>query len=120
MEGIPLKKIFTYLSITIATMFGLYIGFSCSSASAGDIIKIYKDTCELCHGPDGKGTEAGKQFEVPDFSNIEYQRSRTDADMKKSMTEGTKNPNYIKLVDLGVDLADLDGLIVKVREFGGK
>ena len=31
--------------------------------------------------------------------------------MKESMTNGTKNPNYVKLSDLGVDLADLDALI---------
>ena len=115
-----MKKILTYCAIPMATMFGIYLGFPSFTAYAGDVNKIYKDTCELCHGADGKGREAGKQFEVPDFTNPEYQKSRTDADMKKSMTEGTKNPNYVKLSDLGVDAADLEPLIKLVREFGGK
>ncbi|BBO18891.1 cytochrome c [Candidatus Brocadia pituitae] len=115
-----MKKILTNCTIPIATMFGIYLSFSSVTAHAGDVKKIYKDTCELCHGADGKGSEAGKQFQVPDFTNPEYQKSRTDADMKKSMTEGTKNPNYVKLSDLGVDAADLDPLVKLVREFGGK
>lgn len=115
-----MKRIFTYCALPVATMFGLYLGFSSTTAHAGDIKKTYKDTCELCHGVDGKGSEAGKQFGVPDFTNPDYQKSRTDAQMKESMTNGTKNPNYVKLSDLGVDLADLDALVKLVREFNGK
>lgn len=112
-----MKKIFSYCTIPITAMVGLYFGFASSSVNAGDINMIFKDTCELCHGPDGKGSEAGKQFGVPDFSNADYQKSRTDAQMKESMTNGTKNPNYVKLSDLGVDLVDLDALIKVVRGF---
>ena len=101
-------------------MFGVYLSLPTFTVNAGDVNKIYKDTCELCHAADGKGSEAGKQFGVPDFSNAEYQKSRTDAQMKESMTNGTKNPNYVKLSDLGVDLADLDALVKLVRELGGK
>lgn len=111
-----MKKIFSYCVVP-AAVFGLFIHFSSFTANAGDAKKIYKDTCELCHAADGKGSEAGKQFGVPDFSNAEYQKSRTDADMKLSMTNGTKNPNYVKLADLGVDAADIDGLIAVVRGF---
>lgn len=113
-----MKKIFSYCAIPVVTMFGLYLSFSSNVVNAGDIQKTYKDTCELCHGADGKGSEAGKQFGVPDFSDPEYQKSRTNAQMKESMTNGTKNPNYVKLSDLGVDLADLDGLVGIVRGFG--
>lgn len=109
-----MKKIISYCVIPVVALF---VGFAGYSVHAGDINKVYKDTCELCHGPDGKGSEAGKQFGVPDFSNADYQKSRTDAQMKDSMTNGTKNPNYVKLSDLGVDLADLDGLITMVRGF---
>ncbi|MCF6159667.1 MAG: hypothetical protein E3K32_14125 [wastewater metagenome] len=115
-----LKKFFRYYSIPIVTICSLYLGLSTSSVNAGDVNKVYKDTCELCHGADGKGTEAGKQFGVPDFSDPHYQSSRTDVQMKESMINGTKNPNYVKLSDLGVDPADLDPLIGIVRGFGGK
>lgn len=115
-----MKRFFCYYAIPVATIFGLYAGFISPTVNAGDVEKIYKDTCELCHGMDGKGTEAGKQFGVPDFANPDYQKSRTDAQMKESMTNGTKNPNYVKLSDLGVDLADLDALIQVVRGFNGK
>ena len=110
-----MKKIITYGVAPVAAIFGLFL--TVAPVHAGDINKLYKDTCELCHGPDGKGSEAGKGFGVPDFSSAEYQKSRTDADMKKSMTEGTKNPNYIKLSDLDVEAANIDPLIKNVREF---
>ena len=45
-----MKKIFSYCAIPVATMFGLYLGFASSSVNAGDVNKIFKDTCELCHG----------------------------------------------------------------------
>lgn len=110
-----MKKVITYGVAPIAAIFGLFL--TVAPVHAGDINKVYKDTCELCHGPDGKGSEAGKGFGVPDFSSADYQKSRTDAQMKESMTNGTKNQNYVKLSDLGVDVADLDPLIKMVREF---
>ncbi len=112
-----MKKILTYCAIPAAVMFSAYFGFPTFTVNAGDVHKIYKDTCELCHGADGKGSEAGKQFGVPDFTSAEYQKSRTDAQMKESMTNGTKNPNYVKLSDLGVEPSELDGLIKVVRGF---
>lgn len=115
-----MKRFLNYCTIPIVTVFGVYLGFPTFTANAGDIKKIYKDTCELCHGADGKGSEAGKQFGVPDFTNPDYQKSRTDAEMKESMVNGTKNPNYVKLSDLGVDASDLEPLVKLVREFGGK
>ncbi|MDN3514263.1 MAG: hypothetical protein NG747_07675 [Candidatus Brocadia sp.] len=115
-----MRRFLNYCAIPVVAMFGVYFSFAASTVNAGDVKKIYKDTCELCHGADGKGSEAGKQFGVPDFSNPDYQKSRTDAQMKESMTNGTKNPNYVKLSDLGVDIADLDALVTVVRGFGGK
>lgn len=112
-----MKKIFSYCAVPVAAIFGLYLNFSGTVVNAGDVQKVYKDTCELCHGADGKGSEAGKQFGVPDFTNSDYQKSRTDAQMKESMVNGTKNPNYVKLSDLGVDVADIDGLVGIVRGF---
>lgn len=112
-----MRKLFSYSIFTATAIFSLYFVQPGFTASASDVTLIYKDTCELCHGPDGKGSEAGKQFGVPDFSNPDYQRSRTDEDMKESMTKGTKNPNYVPLGDLGVDLSLLDALIQIVRGF---
>jgi hypothetical protein len=92
-------------------MFGIYLGFPSFTAQAGDINQIYKDTCELCHAKDGKGSEAGKQFGVPDFSSADYQKSRTDAQMKESMTNGTKNPNYVNFQTLGLILLNSTTLL---------
>ncbi|MCF6147858.1 MAG: hypothetical protein E3K37_04280 [Candidatus Kuenenia sp.] len=114
-----MKKLISYCTISATAIFGLYFIQPSFTATANDVNQIYKDTCELCHGPDGKGTEAGKQFGVPNFADPDYQRSRTDEQMKESMTKGTKNPNYVPLGDLGVDLSHLDALVQIVRGFGG-
>lgn len=53
--------------------------------------RLWKSKCASCHGMDGKGeTEKGKKMKVADYSTADWQKGRTDADIKKAIMEGVK------------------------------
>lgn len=49
------------------------------------------DACNYCHGNGGVGTSVGKQKGVPDFTNAEWQASRTDAQLIEHTNTGSAN-----------------------------
>ncbi|MCQ4573947.1 MAG: cytochrome c [Candidatus Brocadiales bacterium] len=86
--------------------------------------QLFGMLCALCHGVDGKPTEQGIQFGSPDFTSAEWQASKTDEDLIKSMTDGTDNQNYAPVKPfvrdmLGIDI-DVTEFLPKVRSFGSK
>lgn len=55
------------------------------------IERVWKSKCSSCHGVDGKAqTEKGKKMKVADYTTAEWQKSKTDADIKKGIEEGVK------------------------------
>lgn len=50
---------------------------------------LYVEYCAKCHGEDGKGsTPKGKQLMARDFTDAEWQSSKTDADLIQTVTKG--------------------------------
>jgi mono/diheme cytochrome c family protein len=50
-----------------------------------DVADIYKKKCAMCHKADGKGYPAMK---TPDFTDKEWQASRTDEQMIEMIAKG--------------------------------
>src|SRR5213595_1691699 len=51
--------------------------------------KTWKAKCASCHGADGKGkTESGEKMAVGDYTDPAWQKSKSDADIKKAITDG--------------------------------
>ncbi len=48
---------------------------------------IYKAKCAGCHGPDGKGTAAGKKMGAPEFSSDKVQKA-SDAELADFIEDG--------------------------------
>ena len=48
---------------------------------------IYKAKCASCHGPDGKGTAAGKKMGAPEFSSDKVQKA-SDAELADFIENG--------------------------------
>lgn len=68
------------------------VGFGLLSASnlmaeeeKPDVAEIYKKKCAMCHKADGKGYPAMK---APDFTDKEWQASRTDEQMIEVIAKG--------------------------------
>jgi len=51
------------------------------------------DACYYCHGNGGLGTKIGKDKGVPDFTNAEWQSSKTDSQLVKHLETGGVNGN---------------------------
>src|SRR6202795_4826026 len=50
---------------------------------------LFKEYCAKCHGEDGKAsTPKGKQLMARDFTDAEFQASKTDAQLVKTVTKG--------------------------------
>jgi cytochrome c6 len=50
---------------------------------------LFREYCAKCHGADGQGkTPKGKQLMARDFTDAEFQSSKTDADLLKVVTKG--------------------------------
>lgn len=53
--------------------------------------RTWKAKCASCHGADGKGkTDQGQKMQIADYTDAAWQKSKTDADIKKAITDGVK------------------------------
>ncbi len=87
------------------------------SANEIDASTIYAEKCALCHGPDGKGTPTGIDFGAKDFTDKEWQASRTDEEFVHSITHGNPdNPNYIPFGDM-LSEEEIRAMVPVVRAF---
>lgn len=55
-----------------------------------------QESCYYCHGNGGKGTTKGHEFGTPDFTDPEFQSSKTDEELVKTINSGKGNhmPGY--------------------------
>ena len=51
----------------------------------------WKAKCASCHGADGKAqTDQGKKAGIPDYTSAEFQKSKTDDQLKSAIANGVK------------------------------
>lgn len=84
-------------------------------ARTADGNAIYAAKCAICHGKDGRGTPNWRTKGQPDFTNSDWQKSRTDAQFAASIKNGKGKMPAFKLND-----ADIAAVVAKVRAFGKK
>jgi mono/diheme cytochrome c family protein len=82
------------VKVIISTL-ALGLLLACSlPAAADDAAALYKSKCQMCHGPDGKGSAAGQKLGVRDFHAPEVAKE-SDADLFKVTKEGkNKMPKF--------------------------
>lgn len=108
------SKIMVSLLFLIATF---VLGFSNVYANDIDASVIYAEKCALCHGEDGKGTPTGIDFGAKDFTDKEWQASRTDEEFVHSITHGNPdNDNYIPFGDM-LSEEEIKAMVPVVRAF---
>jgi mono/diheme cytochrome c family protein len=81
-------------AMRIGTLF-LLGSFLVTSTAFADIdpkiVRTWKAKCAACHGADGKAdTESGKKFKISDMTKPEWQKSKTDDQLKTSIETGIK------------------------------
>ena len=60
--------------------------------------RTWKAKCASCHGVDGKGkTDQGQKMQIGDLTDAAWQKVHSDADIKKSISEGVnREKNGVK------------------------
>jgi mono/diheme cytochrome c family protein len=79
----------------------------------------FLEYCVKCHGEDGKATTPkGKQLMARDFTDAEWQSSKSDADLVKTVTKGGEDmPSFGKKLSQ----EQIEALVKEdVRGFGKK
>ena len=81
------------------------------------IVKTWKAKCASCHGADGKAeTETGKKAKISDFSKPDWQKSKTDAQIKTAIENGTKKGDAeMDAYKDKLTPEQIDGLVAYVR-----
>jgi cytochrome c6 len=65
-------------------------------ALADDAEALYKSKCQVCHGPDGKGSAAGQKIGVKDLHSLEVAK-QSDEELFNATKQGKgKMPAYDK------------------------
>ena len=112
---------FTGIGMLAAVLFS-----AVSPANAADGPAVWKaQKCHSCHGDTGKAdTKLGKKLNVSDMTTAEWQKSFTDDQIKKAITDGVdreKDGKRVKMKaykKLGAD--EVDALLALIRSWGPK
>jgi mono/diheme cytochrome c family protein len=91
-----------------------------------EVETMFTNRCTPCHGTTGHGDGSGAAALNPkprNYTDVAWQKSVTDEQIKKTILYGGaavgKSPSMPANPDLD-GKPELDGLVAKVRSFGGK
>jgi cytochrome c len=109
-----MKKIILAVMITAIALFLILPNLSWAQED------IYKAKCVGCHGPDGKGSAAGKKMGAPEFSSDTVQKA-TDAQLADFIENGgpQKKASHA-FASKGVSQGDAVKLAAYVKTLGKK
>ena len=107
-----MKKIFLLIATLVASLLA-------APSRAADVQANWTKHCASCHGKDGKGqTKAGKMAGVKDQTDAQYQASLKDDKMFKSIKEGIKDGEKVRMKPAeGLSDDEIKALIAHVRAF---
>jgi cytochrome c6 len=90
-----------------------------TSTRAADAKENWEKNCLKCHGPDGKGqTKLGKKAQVKDLTDPKVQGSLTDEKAFKSIKDGIKDGEKVKMQPVtNLTDDDIKALVSYLRSF---
>ena len=108
------KTLFAVLSLSL-------IALSARAEVDKKTERTWKSKCASCHGADGKAaTDQGKKMAIPDYSSAEFQKAKTDDQLKSAIAAGAKNDKGGEMQGYKDTLSgeEIDNLVKLVRSFG--
>ena len=82
--------------LNVLIVFGFLLAARQAPALADDAEALYKSKCQVCHGPDGKGSTAGQKIGIKDFHSPEVAK-QSDEELFNATKQGKgKMPAYDK------------------------
>jgi cytochrome c6 len=86
--------------------------------SSLDAVALFGEKCAMCHGKNGAGLPNWKAKGQPDFTNIDWQKSHTDAQITEVITNGKGKYMYPYKDKLSAE--EIAALVGRIRAFGKK
>ena len=77
-------------TLAIAIFLGTAASLGFGQSANNSVASIYKTNCVSCHGPDGRGSAAGKSLHAADFHSAQVQQ-QSDAQLAGVIAEGRGN-----------------------------
>lgn len=77
---------------------------------------LYDTKCALCHGRDGKSNPALAAAKVRNFTDADWQRSRTDGQIHASIADG-KDGTLMRAFKNDLSAEEIAGLVKFIRAF---
>jgi mono/diheme cytochrome c family protein len=99
------------------------VGLFCAASARAEVDKKaernWKAKCASCHGADGKAqTDQGKKMKIADMTSAEWQKGKTDAQLKNAIENGVKKGDAeMEGFKEKLDPAAIDGLVAYIRTF---
>ena len=111
----------SFLSVTVTAGVLFAVPASLSARPAGDAAagkEVFLKKCKACHGEDGQGNQGMAKLLKTTITPLDAAevQSKSDADLKKIVTEGKDKMKPVK----DVSGADLDNVIAFVRSLKKK
>ena len=108
-------------TLLITTAFALFFVTALPPAStavplAPDAAATYTARCAKCHGADGRGVEKYKKQGAKDFTEAKWQKSRTDAQLTTTISNGKGDVMPAWKTKLSAD--EIKALVAHIRAFG--
>jgi mono/diheme cytochrome c family protein len=79
-----------------------------------DGAKLYQLNCQLCHGREGKALPVYAKKGAPDLNDPEFQKARTDEDLKTAISEGSAG-TVMKPFKKTLSPEKIDALVKHIR-----
>jgi cytochrome c553 len=110
---IPLR-LFAFISFV--SYFLLLFSQAYFSSPVADGAALFTANCAKCHGQDGRGIPKYLKKGQKDFTDVKWQRSRTDAQLIKAIADG--KGEFMPPWKDKFSTEEMKSLVGKIRDFG--
>jgi mono/diheme cytochrome c family protein len=102
---------------SIATIMGEGAAMKATNPKA-DGAALFRTKCAICHANDGRGKPNWRAKGQPDFSNSEWQKSRSDSQLGESIKNG--KGKFMPAFKDKLSEDEINALVGQVRAYGKK
>jgi mono/diheme cytochrome c family protein len=99
-----------------AALFALSMPTLVLAQGNSEAADLWKAKCKGCHGEDGKAkTKMGQKEKIDDFTNADWQKRHSDADIKRVIRDGSEKNQKMKAFGEKLTDQEIDALVKYIR-----